>query len=210
MRSDERVDERIDAALRSYAEPGKAPEARAVLARVMEQARAGESQRGGWWVWGAAITAGLAAMVLVGMARMTGSPRRAEIAWVPRAPGVASEEPYSQRLKPDSSLGSSGTAEAMAFQNEGSRKLPGRTAHGEKTGGRRVAQEATPERLPKLDVFPTPHPLTQQEQGLVVFVTQAPPEVRKAVIEDQQHWDDPIIVADLQNRPVVSGSPQNR
>ena len=38
MRGDEQMEELIDAALRSYAEPGEIPEARVVAARVMEQA----------------------------------------------------------------------------------------------------------------------------------------------------------------------------
>lgn len=210
MRSDERVDERIDAALRSYAELGEIPEARVVVARVMERARAAESQRRGWWMWGVAAAAGLAVMVLAGMVWMTRSPRRAEIAWVPRAPGVASEEPYPQRLKPDSSLGLRGTAEAMPFHNEASRKSPGRTAHVETASGQRVVQVAAPERQPKLDVFPTPRPLSAEEQGMVAFASQAPAEVKKAVIEDQQHWDDPIIVAEVGTSPLESGSQPNQ
>ena len=44
MRGDEQMEELIDAALRSYAEPGEIPEARVVAARVMEQAGGGEPE----------------------------------------------------------------------------------------------------------------------------------------------------------------------
>ena len=63
---------------------------------------------------------------------------------------------------------------------------------------------------PKLEVFPTPRPLTAEEQALVAFVRRAPPAVKKAVIEDQQHWDDPIIVADLRDPSLQSGSHQDQ
>ena len=66
IRGRDAMDARSMRALRSYAEPGEVPETRVVLARVMERARASESQRRGWWVWGA-VAAGLAVVVLVGV-----------------------------------------------------------------------------------------------------------------------------------------------
>ncbi|MGB6871788.1 MAG: hypothetical protein WBD93_19395, partial [Acidobacteriaceae bacterium] len=64
--------------------------------------------------------------------------------------------------------------------------------------------------LPKLDVFPTPRPLTPEEQALVAFAKQGPPAVQRAVIEDQKHWDDPVIVAELQEKSSSAGNQQDR
>jgi hypothetical protein len=207
MERDERYDSIIDRALQSYAEPVEVPETRVVLARVMERVRASESRRRGWWMWGAAAAAGLAVMVLVWMMR---EPRPAEIAWVPKGPGVAvigaaqsaalpdqaGEEKRSvpQGLKPEVFDRTYGTAEAVPLQKGGKMQ---RESRGEA------------ESMPKKEVFPTPRPLSEQEQALVSFARRAPAAVKKAVIEDQQHWDDPVIVADLRKPSLESGSQQD-
>jgi hypothetical protein len=73
-----------------------------------------------------------------------------------------------------------------------------------------VVRVRAPEPMPKLDVFPSPRPLTVEEQGLVVFAMQAPPVVKKAVIEDQQQWDKPIIVAELRKASLNSDNQQDQ
>jgi hypothetical protein len=204
MRGDEPVfdrdaiDERIDRALRSYAEPPELPETRVVLARVMERAREAESRRHGWWVWGTAVAAGLAVMVAVGVVWMMRSPRRAEIALAPRAPQVAplhgrddNEQNIPRRLKPESSSGSHGTAQAVALQN----------------GGRHVdlARAEAPNPLPKEEVFPAPRPLSEQEEALVAFAHHVPATVQEQVIEAQKHVGDPIVIAELKIAPLEIG-----
>ena len=118
MRGDEQMEELIDAALRSYAEPGEIPEARVVAARVMERAGGGEPEEilvvggGGsgerlvcWLRWWGTIW-------------MTRAARVPEIAWAPKAPGVVKgDKGIPQRLKPDSSRSIDGTAEAVPLQN---------------------------------------------------------------------------------------------
>lgn len=197
-----RLDAAIDRALRSYAEPGEVPEARVVLARVMERARVSESQRKALWIWGAAA-AGLAAMVLVGLVWVLQGPRRAEIAWAPKAPGVVS---VPQRHEED---GAGVFNPTLLAPETGATRMghSGVTGH-LKAVNREVSMTA--ESLPKRDVFPTPRPLSAEEQALVVFARQAPQEVKKAVIEDQRHWGDPISVADLQKPFLQSGSEQDQ
>jgi hypothetical protein len=64
--------------------------------------------------------------------------------------------------------------------------------------------------LPKLDVFPTPAPLSTQEQALVAFARHAPPAVKQAVIDDQRDWDRPHAVAGLNiSPPGKSGIPKS-
>jgi hypothetical protein len=71
MRADERgegtdVDARLDAALRSYAEPGEIAETRVAVARVLERVRSDSGREVGFWVWGAVATACLVVAVVVG------------------------------------------------------------------------------------------------------------------------------------------------
>lgn len=191
MRGDELIDERIDAALRSYAEPGEMPETRAAVARVMAQVELAESRKRFWmWAVGIPAVACLLMAVLVATTWWMRGSRQKEIAWVPKAPAVVRTEKREERVA------------VSELSHPGARKA----AH--QNGAPVVA--AVQERLPMLDVFPTPRPLTAEEQALVAFVRRAPPAVRKAVIEDQQHWDDPIIVADLRKPSTESGNQQDQ
>jgi hypothetical protein len=61
-----------------------------------------------------------------------------------------------------------------------------------------TAAGAKPAPLPKLDVFPTPRPLTREERAMVVFVAQAPESERKALIEAQEQFDAPLSIAAIQ------------
>jgi hypothetical protein len=186
------IDERIDAALRSYAEPAELPEARVVLARVMERARAEDPHKRVWWVWGAAVAAGLAMMIALGVVWMVRGPRTAEIAWAPKAPQVAG---------PPGTSTPSVVRTPLIARSRSKRVQTAALIHERRT----VATS----RPPKLDTFPTPRPLSPQEESLVAFVHRAPPPVTKAVIADQEHWDDPIIVADLRKPAMGSGSHQD-
>jgi hypothetical protein len=205
MRGDERMDELIDAALRSYAEPGEIPAARVVAARVMERARS-EGRRFGWWGWGVAAACLLVA--LVGAMLMMRGARVPEIAWVPRAPGVSeavrraeaeahpSSSANTARLKlcPDIEAceGDSGSLRAMTGLRPGGR-----------TGvGRRLIEAQTVTTLPKMEVFPTPRPLTAEEQTLMAFTEQATPTVKKQFVEGEKHLGDPIAIAELKIRPL--------
>lgn len=187
----DRFDAVIDRALRSYAEPAEVPEARVVLARVLSRARVSESQRRGWWVWGAVATAGLAVVVLAGVVWMMRGPRRVEIAGVPKAPSVSQVASSPPQV----------TYTWTVARTNGAQRNRAFTV--------REVQGAASQ-VPKLEVFPTLRPLTAEEQALVAFVRRAPPAVKKAVIEDQQHWDDPIIVADLRKPSLESGSQQDQ
>jgi hypothetical protein len=179
MRADELIDERIDAALRSYAEPGEMPEVRVAVARVLERVRSDSGRGVGWWVWGAVAAACLAVAVGVGAWMMRG-PRVAEIAWVPRAPGVVDYRPLTSR----------GSIV----------ELPHPVAR-----NNTAQQNGAPGVLPKLDVFPAPRPLSAEEQALVAFAEQATPEQKKQVVEAEQHLGDPIAIAELKIRPLDEG-----
>lgn len=58
--------------------------------------------------------------------------------------------------------------------------------------------------FPKLDVFPTPHPLTPQEQAFAVFAVHASEAERKALAEAQQRINAPLSFAAIHIPPVQS------
>jgi hypothetical protein len=177
MRDDKRVegrdelDGRIDDALRSYAEPSQPMEPRIALARIMDRAQSARPARGiRWWMWGVAGAAACLVAVMVAM-WMTRGPQAPEIARAPAAPGVVS---VSKRSAP------------AAVQGVANRRA---THAGWSTRHKEVAATATT--LPKLAVFPTPRPLSPEEEALVAFAKHGPPAVLHAVLEDQKQWDEP-------------------
>jgi hypothetical protein len=60
--------------------------------------------------------------------------------------------------------------------------------------------QATP--LPKLDVFPTPQPLTAEERALVDVVAQSPLPVREALVQAQTQDDSPVRIAAIHIPPL--------
>jgi hypothetical protein len=56
--------------------------------------------------------------------------------------------------------------------------------------------------LPKLDVFPTPQPLTAEERTLAAIANETPVPLRKALIEAQSHPDAPLHVAAIRIPPI--------
>lgn len=157
---DTTVEERIDTALRSYAEPpSSVSDARIAAAAILERARLAPARRP-LWVWAIPAAACLLALAV-------------GLAWwhpAPPAPSIARTAPPSPPVA-ESRLPAPAPSER-----------PARIAY---------RQPVHPAGPPKLDVFPTPAPLSSEEQALLVFVRHAPPAVTQAVIHDQQHWSQP-------------------
>jgi hypothetical protein len=63
-----------------------------------------------------------------------------------------------------------------------------------------LLREARP--LPKLDIFPTPQPLTPAERALIQFAERTPVAERKALIEAQQQPDRPLNIAAIRIQPI--------
>jgi hypothetical protein len=172
MRGDE-MDDRIDAALRSYAEPPETPEARVALARMLERGRA-ETRRSAWFRgWGVAAAGFAAALLVAAVLWVTRAPSAPEIAWTPPAPGVVS----------------------IATEPEPAPHSTTRTLVA-------LHREPAAETLPKLETFPSRGPLSDEEQSLVAFAAEVPPAVKKQVIEEQKHLGDPLEIAELKIRPL--------
>lgn len=198
MQDDERIageeiDSRVDAALRSYAQPPATTEPRVALAQIMDRARVERPERPvRWWMWGLAGAAACLIAVMVAL-WVTRAPRVAEIARAPQAPKVVAV--------PDHPAHPAIAAVPVA--------AIGRTRHAGRSSTRREVAASTTT-LPKLAVFPTPHPLTPEEQALVAFAKHGPPEVQRAVLQDQKNWDDSIIVAEIQEKQLQPRSQQDQ
>jgi hypothetical protein len=209
MRSDERTDEQMDAALLSYAAPPEMTEPRVAVARVMEQVRAAEWARRRVWMWAVtSATAFLAALVALGMAWSMRGTRDPEIAWAPKPPGVAHVAERADGGRGDQESGRSAVARVAARP----RLLPGARTSGVRptgAGDGEDRQEVAQRTLPKLEVFPTPRPLSPEEQALVALATQTSPEVERKVAEAEKHAGDPIAIAELKIRPLSEDGKQD-
>ncbi|HEX3663192.1 MAG TPA: hypothetical protein VHU89_17275 [Acidobacteriaceae bacterium] len=199
MRDDERIagrdelDKRIDAALQSYVNLPEATEPRIALALVMERARAEPSRRRGWWILAAAVSAAVVIIAAAVWMGWMGLSRRPEIARVPQAPAGMAVPAQPAHVAAGKTSVSDTHRTTLCGHSPAHRELAASRA-----------------RLPRLAIFPTPRPLTPEEQALAAFAKHGPPAVRRAVIEDQKHWDDPIIVAGLHEQPPQAGSQQDQ
>ncbi|SPE18829.1 hypothetical protein SBA5_170059 [Candidatus Sulfotelmatomonas gaucii] len=61
--------------------------------------------------------------------------------------------------------------------------------------------------LPKLDVFPTPRPLTSEEKAFAIFAAEAPEPERRSLIEAQRRVDAPLTIAVIQIQPLEPPEP---
>lgn len=67
---------------------------------------------------------------------------------------------------------------------------------------RHKALAARPVPLPKLDLFPTPQPLTPQERALVDFASHASNSERESLIAAQQQANAPLQISAIQIKPL--------
>lgn len=81
---------------------------------------------------------------------------------------------------------------------------PAPTPHNHTPQPRIIATRTAPAPapLPKLDVFPTPQPLSPEEQAMVRFAIHAPASEIKSVDEAQKKKDEPLNVAEIQIPPL--------
>lgn len=186
MRDNDDLDLLLDSALSSYADPGPEASLEArVLARVTAQAAPAPRRR--WLPWAIALPVAAGLLFLVfSRVQLDHLPSR-NVKGVVRpqeAPLVAahSETPSSLHFTP----GHRATRPLPAVQSN-------RDGH--------AAKFAPP---PKLDVFPTPQPLTPEEQALALFAAHAPEPERKSLIEAQEQADAPLGIAAIHIQPLES------
>jgi hypothetical protein len=146
----DQLDRMLDAALATYAsvEPRAGLEER-VLANV--QAQRAKVTSHPWWRW-SAVTAAAILVVAIMLAWRAGRSSHPAIANHPAVTAPGASEPETQVVL------SSGTSQAQQ---------PAR-----RTSSHRSHPSSVVAAAPKLDVFPSPQPLSEQEQILAAYVTQ--------------------------------------
>jgi len=184
----------IDAALRSYADPG--PEAeleRRVMARIAEARISAEpAPRRRWLPW--AIALPVAACLLLFLLVLSG----------PKPLHPPTSNPEQANQSQEAPIAAAHTAPSTAPQTGQTHrtKAPIRGPR-----SRATALAAKPAPLPKLDVFPTPRPLTPEEQALAEFAAQATKSERESFLKAQQQADAPLHIAAIHIEPLEPPSP---
>ena len=151
------MDRALDAALTRYAAEPRAGLEERVLANLRAQAERGAERA--WWRWGVLAVVAAALLIAVGLSGRLGN-----------------------RTKPTTHVAVAAPATDPARTNVATngeqrevRVRPGRA-------GRRAARNLTPDAIvvaaaqPKLDQFPSPQPLSEQERALARYVSQFPQE----------------------------------
>lgn len=188
MCDDNKLDQLLDAALSTYADPGpdsglnervlahlavaRGTKAEPIPVPLLRPGKSATNQRR-WLPWAIALPAA-ACLLLIFFVPKTAPPRSSQAKQAsPQPPHAAmrAETPKtgSMRRKPLSQS---------------------------------VARMTQPAPLPKLDVFPTPRPLSSEEQALAVFISHASDAERKALIESQKQFQAPISIAAIRIPPL--------
>jgi hypothetical protein len=184
MRDESELDGMIDAALASYGETGDDVSERIlrVVERRIAQERAPLRRR--WLPWTAALAA--AACVL---AFLVARPRPVQI------PGNDARQTQQQKT-------GSTVAEVRRPAIEKRAKAVARDSTRQSVEERLRSETARADALPKLDVFPTPQPLSEDEQAFSFFIQRAPPAEVKQLLEAQARSEAPVIIDDLEIPPL--------
>jgi hypothetical protein len=192
MRENDELDLLIDSVLSTYGDPG--PDSgldQRVLARI-SSARASErvapASRRRWlpWVVGLPVAAGLLLFFFLAGPKTASPPTSV-------AKGMAQTQQVPIVTAP-SEAASAHRSEPVSSNGHVPFNLRSRSG---KQASRTVA-------LPKLDVFPTPQPLTAEEQALVAFAVRAPESERRSFIEAQKQAEAPLRIAAIEIPPLDS------
>jgi hypothetical protein len=192
MRENDELDLLIDSVLSTYGDPG--PDSgldQRVLARI-SSARASErvapASRRRWlpWVVGLPVAAGLLLFFFLAGPKTASPPTSV-------AKGMAQTQQVPIVTAP-SEAASAHRSEPVSSNGHVPFNLRSRSG---KQASRTVA-------LPKLDVFPTPQPLTAEEQALVAFAVSAPESERRSFIEAQKQAEAPLRIAAIEIPPLDS------
>jgi hypothetical protein len=179
MRENDDLDLLLDTALKTYAESETSPSLeQRILARIAAEPSAAPRPR--WLPW--AIALPLAACLLLFVLFMSQQHRAPnQNALVPSAPS--------------SPLATLPAAPHPARVRSARARPPLLFAPPVLLADRNVP-------LPKLDVFPTPQPLTAEERTLAAIASETPVPLRIALIEAQSEPDAPLHIAEISIPPI--------
>jgi hypothetical protein len=191
MNDRDELDILLDAALASYANPEPSPN---LTARILAGTREIDRQpliR--WLVWAVPALAALLLVVLLiehhVLSSHTGSPPTARLS---AAPDVVHSSPHAPVFSTPGPT--TGTNRAAMGSSSSQPVKP--------TG----VQISKPEPLPRLDVFPTPTPLSPEEQALIDLVNRNPGQVAQSAARNleqmQEQMVEPLDVAAIHIPPL--------
>jgi hypothetical protein len=157
----------FDRAIASYADPGDAGYPLALASRVMAAVHA-RGQKRRWLLAVTVAVPALCCLLIVALLDFGRSEPQHRVGDVAAIPSPPHSAARPPALSP---------------------RKPGLTRH-EKT-------RHSPPPLPKLDQFPTPAPMTEQERLLVEFVGRAPQHTQQSIAKTQKEADAPLRIAKL-------------
>ncbi len=192
MPEQDNLDLLLDSALRTYGDPGAdSGLSERILARVgaSREAASTASPRRRWLLWAIAMPAAACVLLLVLSGPKKGGAPSGHAAGTLRSQNAPVVAAHDKQLPDARPLHTQATA----------RRVP-RKPH-------LVQVAAHPAPLPKLDVFPTPQPLTPEEQALVAFATQSPESERQALLEAQKKSNEPLRIAAIHISPLEPPAP---
>lgn len=185
MPENDPLDRLIDSALATYADPspGLALVQRA-LARVA--AEGGHARTHRWLPWAIALPVATGLLILI---MLSGSKP------VHRAPDRTNHAQISQPPH----IATTGTGQLFLAHSAATQHV---NTSRQQTPARRAAFVAKTAPLPKLNVFPTPQPLTPEEQALAEFAARASTSERQSLLTAQEQADAPLQIAAIQIQPI--------
>jgi hypothetical protein len=186
MPEHDQFDLAVQSALSSYGDPG--PESgldERILARIDAEGVVRPRQRWIPWVIAAPIAAGLLLLLVLS------SHSKTEPQFVRHDGALKMQAPLIQQLQTAKAI-----PEASKLPRPARRECD-LALHNQSTAG---AGNAAP--LPKLDVFPTPQPLTPEERALATFAAEASETERQSFIEAQEQTDAPLSIASITIQPL--------
>lgn len=179
MRERDELDRLIDSALASYAETRPGLEKR-VLSGISARARLSRRR---WLLLGLTVPLAASLLLFAYFAPNTSRPRHEEIAMAPTAastPGMTSA-PITIEKSPSVSRTQEHSSQRV--------RLRGRT-------------NITPR--PKLEIFPAPQPLSEAEQAVTRFASEASEAQRMALVAQQGDLAEPIQITAIHIPPLPS------
>jgi hypothetical protein len=186
MRENNDLELLLDAALKTYADSAASPDLEErILARIQTRmaAEPAIATRRRWLPWVIALPVAAGLLLLAVLMSVAPRPQPNRVALVPStpstpaaAPSVTPRSATAHRVKTRAPLHSAKAAD--------------------------LAKSIVPQ--PKLDVFPTPQPLSAEELALALVATQAPMPLRNALVEAQKQDDVPLRIAATHIPPLDS------
>lgn len=181
LKPDAEFDLLLRSALNTYADPGSDLDlAQQILARVAAESAGRQTRR--WLPWAIAVpvAAGLLILIMLSgskpMHRVADGTSQARVLQSPST-NVSGGRPSSISLLASDQH----TKASRPRQNSRDNVAAAGTTH-----------------LPKLDVFPTPRPLTPEEQAFADYVARSPETERQSLIEAQKRVEAPLAIAAIQ------------